>query len=516
MRFPSVEQVGCETRQVQELLLPHAGQSRIGPIHTVLPDDEGNLYLSDEFNHSVFSLDSAGTLRWERAGRGSHQGQFVYPRGLACGRLSYRNQRVRCIAVADAWNRRVQFFDLSGQFLDAWQLCSGVSFGEVSDVYFLPADSDRGIWLVLDRGNHRICFLGETGRELGRVGRCLSPAISKRWSLPGCFVGWELDRRGVIPQFEHLDYLHLPWRLLGHSFTTLHVWEPYSWDLKRLKCGQLIPIPYRPETLSEWIGAFDSGLLGWDARNSRLLICGLDGKPHAAAAIAGVPIASRFPASEIWLQSGDRLRRIAIDAEELSRIASGKTVDAEAIPASAASEGMDALAVARHLLHFLKALVELADDVLRLTWPEAIAPAVSDSILGRLNVLSSRSIRVQEEFRALVHAWSVTILNHGLAVTAGSEYGENDASAREILAQWQRLAERLNCWRWRMVQRSDALLSVLEHGSLKESFVPDAVRQSLEQVTKLLNAHLALAYRFIPDFQPSDGAQFAQGEGSGT
>ncbi len=389
--------------------------------------------------------------------------------------------------------------------MEAWRLFKGVSFGEVSDVRFLPADSDQGIWLVLDRGNHRICVHDEAGRELGQIGRWLPPEMSKRWSLPGCFVGWELDRREVIPHFENFDYLHFPWRLLGHSLTALYIWEPNSRDLKRLRCGQLIPVPYRPEALSEWIGAFDGGLLGWDAQNSRLLLCSLDGKPHAAVVIEGVPVASALSADELWLQAGERLRRIAIDGRGWNRIASGETVDPESLRARPTSEGIDTELVARNLLHFSKALVEFADGVCRLTWPEIISPVVSESTLERLNILYSRSNRVQGEFGRLTHAWSTTVLSHSLGAMAGAVSEENQASAQEVLAQWQRLAERLNCWRWRMVQRSDALFSILERGSLKKALVPESVRELLENVKELLNTHLALDYRFSLDFQQSDG-----------
>jgi hypothetical protein len=65
--------------------LPGVEKTEAGPLHTIVTDLSGNIYYSDEFNHSVVSLDDTGRLRWFRSRRGNAPGEFYYPRGLALG-----------------------------------------------------------------------------------------------------------------------------------------------------------------------------------------------------------------------------------------------------------------------------------------------------------------------------------------------------------------------------------------------------------------------------------------------
>ena len=74
-----------EFQVIQKIMLPHIEGKEPGPLHTVVTDPEGNLYYSDEMNHSVVALCNDGALRWHKTKRGNAPGEFWYPRGLSLG-----------------------------------------------------------------------------------------------------------------------------------------------------------------------------------------------------------------------------------------------------------------------------------------------------------------------------------------------------------------------------------------------------------------------------------------------
>lgn len=68
---------------IPTISLPRLGSNGPVVLHTLLRDESGNFYYSDELNHVVASLDHEGKVRWFRGDKGSECGAFRYPRGLA-------------------------------------------------------------------------------------------------------------------------------------------------------------------------------------------------------------------------------------------------------------------------------------------------------------------------------------------------------------------------------------------------------------------------------------------------
>ncbi len=507
-RLPAIKRIICETRQ--ELTLQSGTQVPIGPIHTLQIDDSGNFYLSDEFNHSIISLDPRGNLRWALGGKGPAPGQFAYPRGIACGRLMRGDGILPCLAVADAWNRRVQFLTLDGGPLAVWRDCKGIPFGEVSDVRFLPSelkkkpsDFNEDAWLVLDRGNHRICIFDKSGKELLQIGRWLPPIISRRWALPGGFVGREFDSSRGVSEFEPLDHLHHPTRLVGNSVGTLHIWQPGSMELKRLLCGQLIPVTHCPKNLTDWISASEQGLLGWDAKSGRLLLCNPQGIIHTELAISGVPIPSNLPGHEVWLQKGNHLQRTALMQEAEGetipyKAESGATEQSNPTTATALEESP----VIRNLLRISEALVELADETLQ----SCDTSLPDDSIAQRLHTLSAESEGIETQVRKLMYPWSLSILRHRMAALAGEEDEIEAQVEAESRSQWHRLSERLRTQRDRLRQKGDVVLAFSRPNSMNAAgnLIPDDIRSLLSRLKNPLDSLLNIYYQFCDGSYPSD------------
>jgi hypothetical protein len=129
-------------------------------LHSIVQDDDGNLYYSDEFNHLIVSVTERGELRWYRGGKGIGPGQFQYPQGMSIGWAQIEEGKLHCLAVCDSWNQRIQIFRLDGHHVGCWESSGFLRFGEVVDIRFItenPIEGDsRGYWLILDRGNHRL------------------------------------------------------------------------------------------------------------------------------------------------------------------------------------------------------------------------------------------------------------------------------------------------------------------------------------------------------------------------
>ena len=107
-------------RVLEQFGLPRCTGKPAGPVHTIVTDSSGNLYYSDELNHSVVSLNPDGSMRWHRSEHGPKTGAFHYPRGISLGFIQKEEKLVECLAVCDSWNHRVQFLDNAGNPIVVW------------------------------------------------------------------------------------------------------------------------------------------------------------------------------------------------------------------------------------------------------------------------------------------------------------------------------------------------------------------------------------------------------------
>ncbi len=304
---------------IQTIPLPRSGAAQPGPLHTIVSDAADNLYYSDEINHSIVSLDDKRQVRWQRTACGSAPGEFQYPRGLSIGWVERDGQTVQCVAICDAWNRRVQFLDLSGNPVLSWTGAGQKPFGEVADVRFIAGDFNQGragkpmsFWFVLDRGNHRLCAMSLGGQLLFEIGRGFPPHMGTRWAVPGLFLESELEHAGLVKDFPALDFTFYPERILGDSENALYVWEPSPRILRQVLLGNLLPVRIAAERPLDWVSADESGLIGWD-RPRRLLFYGWTGELEQTLEIAGNPIGTSNSPEGFWLQCGRQIERWARD-----------------------------------------------------------------------------------------------------------------------------------------------------------------------------------------------------------
>jgi streptogramin lyase len=291
--------------------------------HTLVRDNSENIYLSDEFNHSVFSLDQTGSLRWQAGGKGQDECRFSYPRGIALGRVFAMGEIRNCLAVCDAWNNRVQFFDLSGGYLCSWQAAGGRKFMEVCDIRFAanPLEDDSGCWYILDYGNHRLCVMGCDGQVLYELGKAFPPNLESLWYKMQLEPFNPPARDKIVHHFSEYEPLYYPAKILGQSETTLYLFEPLANQLKQPLLGFLFPLHLRPPKNSEWISATEDVFLAWD-RTSRCFSW-LDGSGTILneGSIDKIPVSSDAGIGEAWMCSdgGLELWRFELPAHHAAR-----------------------------------------------------------------------------------------------------------------------------------------------------------------------------------------------------
>ena len=74
-------------------------------------DTSGNVYVSDSNNHRVVKYNSAGAKVDELGGYGREEGEFIYPYSISVDKVK------NYVYVSDPYNRRLQVFDLEGNFV---------------------------------------------------------------------------------------------------------------------------------------------------------------------------------------------------------------------------------------------------------------------------------------------------------------------------------------------------------------------------------------------------------------
>jgi hypothetical protein len=321
--------VGANIELLESYLLTDPGP-KIGPIHTIQIDPNGSLYISDELNHAVVSLDNGGKIRWQLSGKGSNSAQFNYPRGIALGWIMNECRPVRCLAVADSWNRRLQFLHLeNGGLISEWGAASDSKFMEPVDIRFIPSAIDDplgGYWLVLDKGAHRLYTIDIDGNTLQRWGTFVDSNTAAKWAKSGAYP--DLEKMDGTPPTApaHYDLLYYPDRLLGRDPQALFLWEPFRLNLKLIAYGHFLPLSIGAFPDREWTAADGAGLLEWSRTESRLNFYDCTGNLVFSGPIEGRPIQSNLPSNEFWLQLDNKIQHLRIIAPDIAEKRNGSPV----------------------------------------------------------------------------------------------------------------------------------------------------------------------------------------------
>ena len=88
--------------------------------------------------------------------KGSGNGQFVSPKGLAIDGLGY-------IYITDTGNSRIQKFDSNGNYITQWGI-EGSDDGQLLYPEGIAVDGSGYVY-VADTGNHRILIFGQNKVE---------------------------------------------------------------------------------------------------------------------------------------------------------------------------------------------------------------------------------------------------------------------------------------------------------------------------------------------------------------
>jgi hypothetical protein len=301
---------------LSSITLPPVTGNEARSLHTVVEDAEGNIYYSDEFNHCVASLDPYGNVRWSRSGKGQEAGHFFYPKGIALGWISEGGVLVQCLGVCDSWNRRIQFFQLDGNPISSWKSAGNLEFTDVADIRFLTPDERKdpkaGSWLVLDRGNHRLCRIGVNGELQSQIGRCFDPLLEVDWAAR---IASRSDNGNgkVYSSSEVFDPLFYADRILGRSEEALFLWEPLSRHLKQVVGGNLYTIHMAAPHMGEWIVADAGGLISWSRSSEMLSFHNCLGSHVGEVRVQGKPVFSDTSYVRVWMQHRSELRQIECD-----------------------------------------------------------------------------------------------------------------------------------------------------------------------------------------------------------
>lgn len=282
-----------------------------GPIFCIIQDASGNLYCSDELNHAVLSIDPRGQILWMCNSKGTTNGCLQYPKGMSLGFLHRQNSLVQCLAVCDSWNHRIQFFSLTGEWIDCWDGAGKSKFGVVTDIRFiLPdghSDPSNGYWLILDRDHHRLYSMDLFGRVLDKFGKCYPGWKTSHWAAK--LLASEPEQPWEQPHYDRLfDPLYYPFRIMGNSEKALYVSETFSGNLKQLVHGNIFVVLPKDFSDFDWLAAGESALVCLDPKSRKLHLVRPDGVYESPNPFNGTPIPSNLEFNELWFQNDTHLQ----------------------------------------------------------------------------------------------------------------------------------------------------------------------------------------------------------------
>jgi hypothetical protein len=397
-------------QEVCRITLPKIGKITCGPLHTIVRDSEGNYYYSDELNHSVVSLDEKGSLRWFRNKKGSDPGEFYYPRGLSLGWILENGHDHNVLAVADAWNQRIQLLDLDGKVIKEWIQSEEKRFQEIVDIRFIGGKTN-GRWFALDKNNHRLFAIDKEGKNIFEMGSCFPPKMENRWAIPNAIH--TIEDIACMPQSTVYDFLYYPERILGNSEKNLYLKEPFSRRIKQVKRPFIFPISTQMYETVDWITADNFGLIGWNQSASRILRCNCAGDLIIQTEIKGKPIACNLSTEEFWMQEDACILRWKWNANIIYQKGDG-TSAYELLLRSAQNEMKhfddNRIHIAYEAWILVRTEIRLfANHLLSLRGKE-IKQDIQSHLTACTNILHDKRIRIEREMNESLHHWCLATL----------------------------------------------------------------------------------------------------------
>jgi len=151
---------GVKVAEIKSEATFHNGEE-LSPVAGIALNKEGEILVTDEFNHRVILYSATGELKKTVGSKGSGDGEFHYPRGIAVGAGGL-------IYIADAWNHRIVVLNDDLSFKQSFgKLGSGE--GELDEPVDLTFTG--GTLAVLEKSNHRIHLFKPDGTPLGSIGK---------------------------------------------------------------------------------------------------------------------------------------------------------------------------------------------------------------------------------------------------------------------------------------------------------------------------------------------------------
>ncbi len=189
-------------------------------------DAQGNLYVVDSENARIQKFDSSGKflLMWGSKSPDNNPAPppstFSQPWGIAVDKDGN-------VYVSDTWNHRIQKFDANGKFITMWG-SNGDTRGVAQTMplqFYGPraiATDAQGDVYVTDTGNKRVLKFSSNGEPLGQFGGVGSD--NGQFQEP---VGLAIDKEGNI-------YVADTWnqriQKFDSNFTYLTQWPVAAWD----------------------------------------------------------------------------------------------------------------------------------------------------------------------------------------------------------------------------------------------------------------------------------------------
>jgi len=209
-----------------------------------------NVYVADSANDCIQKFSPDGVLLSMRGSKGSENGQFLSPCGVAVDESGN-------VYVADSSNYRIQKFSPDGNFLAKWgsRGSGDGQFGKYYGPLGLAVDRNGNVY-VADSGNGRIQKFNSDGVFLAAWrghGRTSSLAVDGNGNVyvaclgsdhppinlsAGDGNGTDDQRYGIIYKFSSEGVLLTSWGSYGSGDGKLQesLWSSRRWEWKCL-CG---------------------------------------------------------------------------------------------------------------------------------------------------------------------------------------------------------------------------------------------------------------------------------------